>query len=359
MIELKTLNRRELEDFINSNQYEKYDFLPISKPRGLSQTKNPVLTDDDILLILAFDGEKLAGYLGCFPTISRLEDKEYKHAWLSTLYINENFRGKKIAQQLLQKAFDVYQDQISITEFTIEAEGLYNKTGQFRYIVPKKGKRYYFKSDLQHLLPSKNPKYKKFEGLFSVVDSISNPIISIGKKSPQKPNFRFKILEKVDNESEEFIKKFNSNRNKTEINWIIENPWLLESNKKEERYLFSLYAKEFRYFWIKIYNENNDLESCGLLLLRDGHLKIPYLFSGLNPTKWVEFLGYFVKEYNIKRLTSYQTAINNEIANNKKLGHIYERDFERRYLFHKNLAPNLPSKYDPQFQDGDGDPVTT
>jgi hypothetical protein len=69
MIDLKTLNRKKLEEFISSGDYKKYDFLPITKHRAISHLRNPKANDEDILLILAFHNDQLAGYLGVFPII--------------------------------------------------------------------------------------------------------------------------------------------------------------------------------------------------------------------------------------------------------------------------------------------------
>ncbi len=359
MIEIKTLNKKELEDFITSKKYESYDFLPISRHRALSQIKNPDASEHDILLILAFENDRLAGYLGCVPDFLKTENQKIKYAWLSTIFVSEKFRGKKIAQQLLQKAFDSYQGQIALTEFTREAESLYNKTGQFQYIIPKKGKRYYFKFDLANLLPAKNAKYKKYKGLFSFIDHISNSCISLFNKTQSKPNFRYGILDKVDKESKHFLQNFPSHRYGEEINWILENPWILEKKDEDRRYQFSSFSEEFRYCWIKIYNDEHSIESCGLLLLRNGHLKIPYLFTNGKHRNFVIFLRFFIHKYNVKMLTSYQSSLNHEIETANILKFIYKRDFERRYMFHKNLIAILPKDFNPNFQDGDGDAMTT
>ena len=127
MITLKCLNKKDLEEFVNSGEYESFNFLPITKHRALSQIKNPNATENDVLLTLAFEGNELAGYLGTFPDELLVKNNPLKYAWLSTLFVSENFRGKRIAQHLLEKVFEKYNSQIAITEFTVEAESLYAK----------------------------------------------------------------------------------------------------------------------------------------------------------------------------------------------------------------------------------------
>lgn len=359
MIHLRTFNRKQLAEFVSSGDFKMYDFLPITEHRAKSQINNPKANDEQTLLILAFDDEQLAGYIGCFPDNFIIDGKVFNYAWLSTIFVSNEFRGKRIAQTLLNKAFEEYSGNIVITEFTKEAEGLYNKTEAFQYIEPKKGKRYYFRSDLATIIPSKKPKTKLLQPVFQLTDFIINSLIMIKNNFIKKPDFTFQILDKIDAESADFISRFKCNRNAQEINWMIENPWVLEGKMKDEKYLFSSFSETFRYFWIKIYDDNNSLITCSLLLLRDGHLKIPYLFTNGDLEKFVDFLEYFITEKKVKALTSYQMSLNEKISSSKSFSGIHKRDFERRYMFHQQLIENLPENFKPGFQDGDGDCAMT
>lgn len=359
MIQLKTFNKKELENFVLSGKFKEYDFLPITKHRALSHIHNPKATEEQTLLILAFYNDKLAGYLGCFPDYFVHNEKPIRYAWLSTIYVSEEFRGKKIAKILLEKALERYEGHIAMTEFTIEAETFYNKMGSFEYIFPKKGKRFYFKTDLATIIPDKKPKTKGLKPFFSLLDSIANSVISMKNILIRKPGFRFEILDHVDAESTQFMTGFQSRRSANEIDLFIKNPWVLKGDRRDEKYLFSSYSENFKYFWIKVYDHQNSLTACSLLLLRDGYLKIPYLFSQSGMAGFIEFLSYFIVNNKIKALTSYQQQLNKEIEHSKIFPKIYERDFERRYMFHKQFLENLPEGFNPNYQDGDGDCMMT
>ncbi len=359
MIHLKTLNKKQLAEFISSGDFKKYDFLPITEHRAKSHIENLKADEDQTLLILAFDDDELAGYLGCFPDNFMIEGKKFNYAWLSTLFISNKFRGKRIAQSLLNKAFEEYNGEIAITEFTKEAENLYNKIGLFQYIQPKNGKRYYFQTDFANIIPTKKPNTQSLKPVFSIADSVTNSLISVKNCFIKKPDFKFEILNTIDPESTTFLNQFESNRNASEINWLIENPWVLEDKIKDEKYLFSSYSKEFKYFWIKIYDNNNQLAICSLLLLRDGHLKIPYLFSNSDLQQFVDFLSYFIVKNKVITLTNYQNNLNQKIESAKNFPKIHERAIERRYMFHKELIQKLPKNFNPNFQDGDGDCAMT
>lgn len=358
MITLKTYNRRELEDFISSGNFQQYDFLPITRHRSLSHIHNPKASDGDTLLILAFYEEKLIGYVGCFPDCFTIDGKEIRYAWLSTLYVNPEYRKKRPAKALLKKVFEEYEGRIAITEFTKEAEALYNIMGVFEYVFPKEGKRYYFRTDAAKMIPEKKPGTQPLKPLFQILDAAANGVISIKNLTASKPDFKYEVLDHIDKESAGFMNRFPGMRNADEINTFINYPWVLEG-KKDEKYLFSSFADSFKYFWIKILNKNNKITSCFLLQLRDGYLKIPYLFTDGNFDEVIRVLHYFIVSHKVKGFTSYQTALNREIQQSKVFSPIYERDFKREYLFHKNLLELLPDHFNPKYQDGDGDCMMT
>lgn len=359
MIHLKTLNKKQLENFVSSGEFQKYDFLPITEHRAKSHITNLKANDDQALLILAFDDNQLAGYIGCLPDEFIIDGKALNFAWLSTLYVSNQFRGKRIAQTLLNKVFEEYHGNITITEFTKEAESLYNKIGVFKYIKPKHGKRYYFKTDLETIIPSKKEETKPLQPVFKIADSFANFFISIKNSYVKQPSFPFEVLDKIDSEGANFISTFKSHRTADEINWAIENPWILEGETEDEKYLFSSYSKNFKYFWVKVYCDNNNLITCSLLMLRDGHLKIPYLFSNSDLSQFIDFLSYFIVENKVKMMTSYQEELNEKINIRLSFPDIHQRNIERRYLFHQDLLSHLSKDFEPEFQDGDGDCLMT
>ncbi|MCS3529731.1 GNAT family N-acetyltransferase [Chryseobacterium sp. JUb7] len=359
MIYLQTLNKKQLEEFVSSGDFKKHDFLPISEHRAKSQIKNPKADDDQPLLILAYDDDQLAGYLGCLPDNFNIDGKTFSYAWLSTLYVSHKFRGKRIAQSLLNRAFEEYNGNIAITEFTPEAESLYNKIGVFKYIQPKNGKRFYFRTELATIIPLKKPKTKSFQPLFSVGDRLLNAFVSLKNSLIKKPDFKFEILSAVDPESSIFISQFHTNRTGEEIKWIMQNPWILEGQIKEKKYLFSSFSESFRYFWIKVFDAKNNMTSCALLLERDGYVKIPYFFSASDSDQFTDFLSYFIVKHKVKVLVSYQAELNKKLENSHHFPKIHQRNMERRYMFHEQMLQHLPDDFDPKFQDGDGDCAMT
>ncbi len=358
MIRIESYNKKQLQKLVENPHFEEFAFLPITQQRAISQSLNPDADDDDILLTIAFDDDKIAGYLGTLPDVFR-KDENLKFAWLSTIYVDGKYRGKRISQQLIANAIESYNGNIAMTEFTQEAENLYKKIGKFQYINPKNGKRFYFKSELRTILPAKIKKTERIKPLLSFTDYAANSILNIKNLGINKPAFKFEIDEKIQNDSILFIKNFNNHRSVESLIWALENPWVKEDSSVNEKYFFSSAAKEFKYFLVKIFNENNDIECVMVLHLRDGHLKIPYIFSKTKMDQLVEVLSYFVVKYNITMLTSYHSELNSKIETYSKFPKIYTRDLERRYFVHQELATKSPDIKHNHFQDGDGDCLFT
>lgn len=361
MMQLKTLNKKELEDFVISGDYLQFDFLPITEHRAKSHINNPKATDEQTLLILAFCDGKLAGYMGCLPDYFSVENKNISFAWLSTLYVSEEFRGKKIAKALLMKALEAYENRVIMAEFTKEAEVFFNHMGNVENIFPKSGKRYYFKVDATEMIVGKKPWTKTFSPLLQMADGVTNSLISLKNRKIKKPDFRFETLDHADAEILDFVNTFSCKRSISEINYFVENPWVMEGRKKDDNYFFSSYAEVFKYIWVKIYDHKGNLETCSLMLLRDGHLKIPYIFSKTdrNLTQLIHFLSYFIIKNKVKMMTSYNVVLNNKIEEFNMFPKIYERNFKRDYLFRHELLQELPKDFNPELQDGDGDCLMT
>ena len=132
---IKLLNKKDLSSFIQSEEYQKMDNIPISMHRALSHINNPRLDEKDVILLIAYIENKMVGYLGALPDKIFYKTKLERMAWLSCLWIDGNFRGQKIAFKLVESALKNWENRILITEYTEPAKRLYEKTGQFKFLT--------------------------------------------------------------------------------------------------------------------------------------------------------------------------------------------------------------------------------
>lgn len=289
MIEIKPLNKKQLLEYLDSNEFRTGAIIPISLHRALSQTKNPRLKEEDVILLLAFYGGNLLGYLGVLPDTIFLKNREpIRMGWLSCIWISQEARGKGISNKMISKSLELWNKKILLTEYVPAIKIIYDKTHHF-YETPysKKGIRLYIKSDLYNILPPKKTIFQKFKGLFKAFDSVANIILSIRLVffKEDVSHLHFEYIDHIDEEVNDFIanrqEKQLFKRNADDLNWIIHNPWVLSSDQKDDlnkKYYFSSTAKSFNFYSLKVRNSGNKLIAFMIFAKRDNNLKLPYFY---------------------------------------------------------------------------------
>ncbi|QNL20508.1 GNAT family N-acetyltransferase [Hyphobacterium sp. CCMP332] len=368
IMEFKTLNKKQLSDFIDSVEYSKMDNLPISRHRAISQMANPRLDDNDVLLILCFEEDQLCGYLGTLPDFLYYEDHFEKCAWMSCIWINPTFRGKNIAFKLVEKGLELWDNRLLATRFTDPAKKLYDKTGRFNYLCQKQGRRYYLRSDLHFILAPKHPLFNKLKGILKLKDLFFNFFLDwrywLIKDSIE--GYQFEYIEKVNEELNEFIRE-NQNkelfkRSSRDFNWILNNPWILSAKVKDKmhkKYYFSSVDKKFEIKALKIRNVKGQLCAFIIFTLRNTHLKIPYFYQNTDcrsePIRNIILLH--IKKWKVSTLSTYNSSVI-EILGNLGLLSLYQKKITNRYIIAKAFETNK-IQADIHIQDGDGDSVFT
>lgn len=362
MISLQTYNKSQLKELVISERFRQFPFCPISVHRAQSHISNPAAGDEDTLLILAFEQQDLAGYIGILPDMINKEQQAVKTGWLSTIFVHPDYRGKKIAQQLLQKACDEYLGHIIITEFTPEAGNMYMKSNLF---IPKEslqGRAYYFRSDLHKILPVKNKKWSNFKPALKILDDGINAYVKIMHRTSSHAFQKFEIIKSLDGESAIFIstnQTYNSfNRNTAEISWITGYPWILNRQPYEPAdYQFSAFDKKFEYVFIKIYT-GAVLSTVLMLSVRNGTAKLHFAFGSKGKDAGVsaQVLDAYIRKENISILISFDQEVNKHLD---KIRTLYKKDRQRHFLMHKNLDQVLGNNFGFNVAAGDGDAVFT
>ncbi len=351
-----TLNKSQLLQFVNTEEYNAMPNVPISYIRAISHINNPRANENDILLILIYLDFGLAGYLGVLPDFIFNNNVPEKIGWMSCIWVHQNARGKGIAKTLTKKAIELWDNKIVITEFTPIAGDLYKKLNKFTELTTKNGIRIYRRSCLKQILTSKYKKAKYIKPLLSTLDFTLNLIHDFFIKRKQIENNQNIIIENITSIDEDISYFINShqnlnlfNRNIAEINWILNFPWVKETKSispESVKYQFTSEAKQFKNICIKIIR-NNLIVGFALYTIRDKHLKTPYVFieKGFENTLG-SITNNIMIDYKINVLTTYQKAI----INNKKLSFIFKKKFNRSYLSTLNFNTNQNN-----IQDGDGD----
>jgi GNAT superfamily N-acetyltransferase len=358
MIILKTYNKSQLKSLINSADFLGFSFSPISFHRGTSQMNNPRATENDTLLILAFKDEKIAGYLGILPDDIFEKNKKIHCGWLSTLFIDPKFRGKKIAQKFLEKAFSEYEGQILITEFTPEAENLYHKTQQFDVQKTLKGMGFYYLFNFKKVLPSKNTDWKKFLAVLKLIDFSSNLVLKTFYNLKNINSKKMISYSKLDQETRVFIERNHKqnifNRGLSEIEWITENPWILNGENKTLNYQFSAFDQNFEFLFLKIYT-GTKLSNVLFLSVRNKTLKLQRVF-GEDFKVCVEYLHQYILKNHIINFICFDENINSLMSQKYS---IFKKERYRKFMMHKSLKEKLSEDFYFNVSAGDSDSIFT
>lgn len=363
-MEIKIYNKEQLNDLINSEAFRNMPVIPISTHRAISHIHNPRTDKEDTLMIIAYENNEMVGYLGVLADrIYTVNGEALKCGWLSCMWVNPILRGKGIAKQLLATAFKTWNDHILVTEFTPEAKGLYDRWGGFNDLRVNEGLRCYLRFNLHEVLPKKGERYKKYQPLLRVADTLANVPNSarlLFLKPKLNSKLQFEVIKHIDNDLDSYIKSKSENsferRMADDINWITSYPWLKESPPTEEskRYHFSSVAGKFQNINVKIL-EGNKIVGYLLLTIRDSHLKVPYAYFEPEITKdIVQYIYGVMLSQELNMLTIFNKGIVDHISNHST-PFIYTRHIKRHYIISKALDAHFSDREKLEIQDGDAD----
>jgi hypothetical protein len=363
---IKEITAGTLKDYIHSPEYKASAVVPISKHRALSHIRNPRVSSNDVILLLAYVEGELAGYLGVLADQINLKGKEEKVGWISCTWVDEGSRGKGVMKKLLREAFRLWDNKILVTQTSPEAEGSFNRSGLFSDPFQKYGIRGYLRFNLHELLPPKNNKLKGLKPLLKITDgllNIFNDIRLFYFKSFQKfKKHNIEYINEIDTETELLIKKYSklsniSNRVGSDLDWIIKNPWVLaapDSDTISKKYIFSSLDKHYSMMNIKLYDEVGKLKAFIIMSTKRKHLKIPYCYFHPDDLQEIINLVYnHMMKMNLNMLTVFHPLLKKYILNHKT-PFIYKKEIKQAYFISKAFENRIdPSTI--EFQDGDGD----
>lgn len=356
-MEYKIIRVGELLDYIESEEYNNLDYVPISKHRALSQYHNPRADKYDVALVIAQNNNKLQAYIGALPDLI----KGNKVAWLSC-WKSYNNSGARQAIPVLKKMIEAYNGNVLFGDMTPTTKGIYQKLKLGNFFV-KEGLKAYYLLDLKTALANKFPKSRILKFSAKPIGVLFNlftyPFRLIWKLKLR--NVQYEVIDEINDELNFFVKSKNIEnlvqRDGEYLNWINKYPWILESKKENEfnddRYFFSAFAKSFSCKFIVIHKEEQT-KAFIMTQMRDGKLKIPYVFYEQEYLKEVIRIIYAeIVKNNSNELEVFHPDIVEQIKI-KRNPFFLTINTERHIGASKNLNLSAMKTYD-----GDGDVVFT
>lgn len=280
--------KQDLIEKINDATFWKFENLPIPRHKAVAQVNNPNASDNDVLLIVAFEKDQPISYLGILPDKINLNTNIKKIAWLSTWWVHGDFKETSIAGILFFQAWKIYNGEIAISTFSKEAEKFYNKLNRFNILV-KRHRCYYIFNISSNLLLEKFPSLKRISWMVKFAENLMRPISKIvlmikgiGLKTPK--DYYYEYVEYLDKETIDFIAKNSKNdlcpKNTDYLKWKFNYRSSILApliEKQQGVYAFSGYSKSLQQIRIKIYKKS---KLVGFLEMRcsGGMISIPFFY---------------------------------------------------------------------------------
>lgn len=366
MITLHSYNARQLTEWVNDPSFMQLAVLPISKHRALSQAANPRAKAEDVLLVVAKEGEAVRGYMGVLPDEVMVNGKLHHCGWLTCFYVAPETRGTGLGSMIVKEVIRLWQERLFATDFAPGVDAIYHKTGAFDPALKREGIRIYVCSDLHHILPPKRRLFQKLKGLLWVADAVVNGPVRLRLMLSRLPAGNREWLSHWTAEAEAFVQSLHTgkdgfHRAGAEINWILSQPWLQPPPAQDEyagRYYFSAYSASFSQRLLCIRNEGGAIAALLLLTQRERTLKTALTWI---PAESVEAAGRALAQIMIEEGHATLVTLHPGLMkwfSKGGLPALNRKHFSRDVLVTTRLREELGTP-DLYFHDGEGDVVFT
>ena len=366
MIIIKDIKTSQLEEFINSDEYKGLKNIPISKQRAISSIYNPMGDKDDKVLFLAYDDDKYIGYLGAVSDNLNINNRPYKVAWLSCMWIDHSYRRQGIAVKLLNHACEIWDTNLLITNYIPASRKTFEKTGKFTEFKSMQGIRGYLRFNLGEIIIKKKPGLKGIKWLLLLFDFTANLFndlrLVFWKSGINTNNVNIEYLSEIDAETNRFIRHRSKDnllqKDKTFFDWIKKYPWVLNTPMDDytsQRYEFSAVSKNFNQLYIKVVNNENKMLAFIMLTVHGTHLKTPYLFFDDDCSNVVRKVIYtHLLNLKIKTFTTFHPGLI-KIIRSKRNPFILNRKMFHNSLITRELLQRIKDADKYILMEGDGD----
>ena len=355
-LQVKKIRLSELENFVNSKEFQNYEVVPISAIRAQSYLANPHAQPDDIVLFLGFIENKLVAFRSVFADTLNSNGQQIRFGWCSGAWVHKIHRGKGYSQKLLSESFTDWNEKLVFTNYAPKAEKTIIYNNSFFAIHQFEGVRLYLYIKTKQLFRVKINPFTKV--IFRVIDFFIALIIRFISAfySPKKnTEISFIETEKPDKKCFEFLKSRADssvfNRGENELKWIFEYPWISQQNTIDDsRYPFSSYSKNF-YYKTVIVKRKNKMLGFFIFSVREGHLKTLYFSFTEDCTKEI---AAFLKKYCLTHKIEYATVYKKQLASellSRKFPFLYAKRYGQKIY----STFQVSNKKQLTFQDGDGD----
>jgi hypothetical protein len=344
----------ELSAFCESRLFRFFSVKPISPLRVDSYLNNPRANGNDTVLYLLLAGDELIAFRSILPDYVLFQGEIVKFGWCSGAWVTPRHRGQRLSIQLFDAVCEDWKDGLMFTNYTYLSERNYLSTHKFNLLEERIGLRFY-------LFPHLNQIYKNRSG-YSRIKFIL-PFLSFGISTVSFiRSFIYNIfysktnyveMAGLDRECRNYLKKYPDtffNRREKELDWIIQYPWITQSNQEDFVYPFSYLKNNYSLKVVKIMEENN-FSGFFIYTIIQSKMKILYYFM---ETNLLPRMIDVVSQLAMKEKIEYLTLLNPPLARLfKKKNKCFA--FSKGYISHVYSSLSVSNESSRTIFDGDGD----
>ena len=289
-MEIKAFTVADLKTALVSEDFWLTKTLPITKHRALSYSRNPRADENDPVLLVASQDNRVVGYLGILPDKIFVDDTIYKMGWLTSWWVDSSWATAGVGAILLFKALNAYNQYIGVSGGSREARKALNASQKFMALKPLQGLDIRLRLNVTRGIPRRLPALKIFRGLFKIFDVMMDEVMDVRHFFWQRRNnpcqrLTFEYISAIDEETDRFIKRHHQHdltrKEKSDLNWIMNNPWILSTPFKDaasKKYYFSSRADRFSYLAVKVFEHHTEMIGFFLLKVRDDRMSVVYSY---------------------------------------------------------------------------------
>ncbi|UCD79423.1 MAG: hypothetical protein JSW26_29185 [Desulfobacterales bacterium] len=288
-MEIKTFTVADLRTALVTEDFWLTTTLPITKHRALSFSCNPRADEKDPVLLVAYQDNRVIGYLGILPDKIFANGIAYKLGWLTSWWVDPSCSTAGVGAILLFKALNAYDQYIGVSGGSRDARQALNASQKFMALNPLQGLDIRLRLKVTSNISRRRPALKILRVFYKIIDAVTDEVVNLRsffwqrRKNPCR-HLTFEYIAAIDEETGRFIQQHHqqdlTRKDKADLSWIMNYPWLLSTPFKDsasKRYYFSSRAERFSYLGVKIFERYKEMIGFILLKVRDDRMSV--LFS--------------------------------------------------------------------------------
>jgi hypothetical protein len=289
-MEIKTFTVADLKTALLSEDFWLTKTLPITKHRALSYIRNPRADQNDPVLLVAYQDNRVIGYLGILPDKIFVDDTIHKMGWLTSWWVDPGSAATGVGAILLYKALNAYHQHVGVAGGTKEARKALHASQKFTVLKTLRGLDIRFRFHVSAAALRRLPALKIFRVLFKTFDVVLDEIVNLRSFFWQRRNnicrrLTFEYIAAIDEETDHFIQQHHrhdlTRKGKADLSWMMIYPWILSAPLRDSasrRYHFSSLSDRFGYLGVKVFEPGKGMVGFFMLKARDDRLSVVYSY---------------------------------------------------------------------------------